>query len=69
MHAAPRFKNTVKMLAVVVGFEERMALGKQDPLGRREGGLMMIYGLYPGVPLENVEALMDALEKYSTFYS
>ena len=38
-------------------------------LGSREGGLMMIYGLYPGIPLANVKALMDAMEKYSTFYS
>ena len=29
-----------------------------------EGGLCMIYGLYPGVPLENVKALMDAMERY-----
>lgn len=38
-------------------------------LGSSEGGLMMIYGLYPGVPLVNVKALMDAMEKYATFYS
>ena len=38
-------------------------------LGSPQGGLMMIYGLYPGVPLENVTALMDALERYATFYS
>jgi uroporphyrinogen decarboxylase len=38
-------------------------------LGRKEGGLMMIYGLYPGVPLENVKALMDAMDKYATYYS
>jgi uroporphyrinogen decarboxylase len=38
-------------------------------LGSREGGLMMIYGLYPGVPLENVRAIADAMEKYATFYS
>ncbi len=38
-------------------------------LGSPQGGLMMIYGLYPGVPLENVAALMDALERYATFYS
>jgi uroporphyrinogen-III decarboxylase len=37
-------------------------------LGRKEGGLMMIYGLYPGVPLENVKALMDAMERYATHY-
>lgn len=38
-------------------------------LGSREGGLMMIYGLYPGVPLRNVEALMDAMERYATHYA
>ena len=26
---------------------------------------MMIYGLFPGVPLENIEALMDAMVKYA----
>jgi uroporphyrinogen decarboxylase len=40
-----------------------------ENLGSPEGGLMMIYGLYPGVPLENIKALMDALERYATFYS
>lgn len=38
-------------------------------LGSPDGGLMMIYGLYPGVPLENVGALMDAMERYAGFYS
>lgn len=33
-------------------------------LGTREGGLMLTYGVYPGVPLENIKALMDALEEY-----
>ena len=37
-------------------------------LGSPEGGLMMIYGLYPGVPLENVKAVADAMERYTTFY-
>jgi uroporphyrinogen decarboxylase len=40
-----------------------------EKLGGRDGGLMMIYGLYPGVPLENVKALMDAMERYATFFS
>ena len=40
-----------------------------EKLGSREGGLMMIYGLYPVVPLENVKALMDPMERYSTYYS
>jgi hypothetical protein len=40
-----------------------------EELGSREGGIMMIYGLYPGVPLENVRAIMDAMERYATFYS
>jgi hypothetical protein len=30
---------------------------------------MMIYGLYPGVPLANVEALMNAMEKYALHFS
>ena len=34
-----------------------------------EGGLCMIYGLYPGVPLENAKAVMDAMEKYASYYS
>jgi uroporphyrinogen decarboxylase len=34
-----------------------------------EGGLMMIYGLYPGIPLKNVQALMDAMERYADYYS
>jgi hypothetical protein len=38
-------------------------------LGSPDGGLMMIYGLYPGVPLENVAALMDAMERYATYFS
>jgi uroporphyrinogen decarboxylase len=38
-------------------------------LGSKEGGLMMIYGLYPGVPIENAKAIMDAMEKYATYYS
>jgi len=29
----------------------------------------MIYDLYPGVPVENISALMDAMEKYAVHYS
>ncbi len=39
-----------------------------ERIGSREGGLMMIYGLYPGVPLQNVEAVMDAMEKYANYH-
>jgi hypothetical protein len=47
-----------------------------DALIRREveyladpqGGLMLQHGLMPGLPLENVAALMDAMEKYALFY-
>lgn len=38
-------------------------------LGSREGGLMLIYGLYPGTPLENAWAVADAMEKYYTYYN
>jgi len=38
-------------------------------LGSREGGLMMIAGVYGDVPLENIEALCQAMEDYSHHYS
>jgi hypothetical protein len=38
-------------------------------LGSKAGGLMMIYGLYPGIPIQNIKALMDAMEKYAAYYS
>ena len=40
-----------------------------ETLGSPEGGLMLTHGLYPGVPLENVKALMDAMERYATTFS
>ncbi len=40
-----------------------------EKLGSPEGGLMMIYGLYPGVPIENVKAVMDSMERYAEFYT
>lgn len=39
-----------------------------EEIGSKRGGLMMIYGLYPGVPLANVKAVMDAMEKYAFYY-
>jgi hypothetical protein len=48
---------------------DRLIHQEVETLGSPEGGLMMIYGLYPGVPLENVKATMDAMERYATFYS
>ncbi|MFP4055004.1 MAG: uroporphyrinogen decarboxylase family protein [Phycisphaerae bacterium] len=38
-------------------------------LGNPEGGLMLRVDMYYGVPLENIAALMDALEEYSTYWS
>ena len=28
----------------------------------------MTYGLYPNVPIENIKAIMDAMEKYAFYY-
>lgn len=39
-----------------------------EKLSTPQGGLMMIYGLYPGVPLANIKALMDAMEKYMLYW-
>ena len=38
-------------------------------LGSPEGGLMLIHGVYPGIPLENIRAVMDAMERYATYYA
>ena len=40
-----------------------------DKLGSAKGGLTLRHGLYSGAPLENVEAIMDAMERYSLYYS
>ncbi len=39
-----------------------------EKLGNKQGGLMMIYGLYPGVPLENAKAVMDAMTNYAPLH-
>jgi len=51
--------------------EQIDALIRQEvqTLGSQQGGLTMIYGLYPGVPLENARAVMDAMERYAGFYA
>jgi len=46
-----------------------LILNEIKTLGSKQGGLMMIYGLYPGIPIENVKALMDAMQRYSTYFS
>lgn len=40
-----------------------------EKLGSKDGGLMMIFGMYPGMPLENARALMDAMERYMGHYA
>lgn len=48
---------------------DRLVRKEVEMIGSREGGMMMIYGLYPGVPLENAKALFDAMEKYAFYYN
>jgi uroporphyrinogen decarboxylase len=59
--AVTRFGTAVQIDALIREEVER--------LGSKQGGLMMIYGLYPGVPLRNVAALMNAMTRYATYYS
>ena len=40
-----------------------------EKIATPQGGLCMIYGLYPGVPLKNAKAVMDAMEKYTFYFS
>jgi len=48
---------------------DRLIKEEIEKLGSKHGGLMMIYGLYPGIPIKNVEALMKAMEKYAFYYA
>ena len=48
---------------------DKLVRQEVETLGSRQGGLLMIYGLYPGVPLANAAALMDAMERYAVHYA
>lgn len=48
---------------------DRLIRSEVEALGSRRGGLSMIYGLYPGTPIENAAAVMDAMEKYAFYFS
>lgn len=48
---------------------DRLVREEVSKIGTPQGGLMMIYGLYPGIPLKNIRALMDAMERYAGYYS
>lgn len=48
---------------------DRMVREIVEKISIPEGGLCLIYGLYPGVPLENVKALMDAMEHYAFYHN
>lgn len=40
-----------------------------DKLGSKEGGLSLVYQMWSPTPTENANAIMDAMEKYCTYYS
>ena len=48
---------------------DALILEEVKKIATPQGGLTMIYGLYPGVPLDNIRALMDAMEKYAFYYN
>ena len=48
---------------------DSLILEEIEKLGSKEGGLMLCQGVYPGIPLENIAAAMDAMEKYTGYYS
>lgn len=47
---------------------DRMVREIVEKISTPDGGLCLIYGLYPGVPLANVKALMDAMERYAFYH-
>lgn len=48
---------------------DRLIRQEIETLGSKEGGLCLIYGLYPGTPLENAGAVMDAMERYMGYFA
>jgi hypothetical protein len=40
-----------------------------EKLGSPEGGLWLAAECGPDVPLENIEAILEALDKYRSFYN
>ena len=40
-----------------------------EKLSTPAGGLSMIFGWYPGTPIENIDALMSAMEKYMYYWN
>ena len=40
-----------------------------EKLGSREGGLILRYGCYGGIPLANIRAVMDAMERYAALHA
>ncbi|MDR0450715.1 MAG: hypothetical protein LBH26_05580 [Treponema sp.] len=48
---------------------DRHIRGAIASLGRKEGGLMLIYGWYPGTPIGNAAAVMDAMERYRCYFN
>jgi len=39
-----------------------------ETLGSPEGGLTLVFGVYPGTPIENVQAAVRAMEKYHDWW-
>lgn len=37
-------------------------------LGSPKGGLSLVWGIYPATPLENIEAVVRAMDKYATYW-
>jgi len=52
-----------------VGEIDALIRTEVETLGSRDGGLMMVYGLYPGVPIANVAAVIDAMQRYADYYA
>lgn len=40
-----------------------------ETLGRKEGGLMLKYVVFPGIPLANIKAVFDAMERYADYFN
>lgn len=39
-----------------------------EKLGSKDGGLLLVYGAYPGTPKENIASVIRAMQKYHNFW-
>ena len=61
-------RQSVSVLEGPSAFEEHLRHCVHT-LGSAEGGLSLLWGVYPGTPLDNIIAGVRAMERYATMHT